>query len=203
MNSSEQFQQMGAEAPGGTGPAAGTAPDSSGGRPGRTQPGFPQNAAQGFDPRSKSPALACVLSLMPGLGQIYIGYYTRGFVHIVVVATLITILANDPGPLAPLFGLFLAFFWLYNVVDAGRRAAFYNQALRGALPMDLPKDLTLPTAGGSILGGLALVGAGALLLARTRFDVSLVWLREWWPLVPILAGVYLLVQGIRSRAAKE
>ena len=39
------------------------------------------------DPRSKSPALAAILSMMPGLGQVYIGYYQRGFVHILVIAS--------------------------------------------------------------------------------------------------------------------
>src|SRR2546422_5166435 len=95
-----------------------------------------------FDPRTKSPTLAGFLSLMPGLGQIYVGYYQRGFVHIVVVGTTIALLANDAVPeLVPLLGLFLAFFWLYNVIDAGRRASLYNMALQGAGTMALPEDL--------------------------------------------------------------
>ena len=43
-----------------------------------------------LDSRRKSPGLACFLSLMPGLGQVYVGYYQRGFVHAAVVAALIT-----------------------------------------------------------------------------------------------------------------
>jgi len=40
------------------------------------------------DTRRKSPAIAAILSMMPGLGQVYVGYYQRGFVHAVVVASL-------------------------------------------------------------------------------------------------------------------
>jgi len=35
----------------------------------------------------------------------------------------------------PLLGFFLAFFWLFNIVDAARRATFYNEALVGLRPM--------------------------------------------------------------------
>jgi hypothetical protein len=55
------------------------------------------------DPRSKSPALASFLSLFPGLGQIYVGYYPHGFVNALVIACLITALATeDLDELAPL-----------------------------------------------------------------------------------------------------
>src|SRR6266540_2183744 len=82
------------------------------------------------DTRSKSPALAAVLSMMPGLGQVYVGYYQRGFVHAAVIATLITILASGSVErLSPLFGLFMSFFWLYNIIDAARRASLYHDAL--------------------------------------------------------------------------
>ena len=84
-----------------------------------------------LDSRRKSPALACFLSLMPGLGQVYVGYYQRGFVHAAVVATLITVLSSEIRELTPMVALFLTFFWLYNIIDAGRRAALYNEVLAG------------------------------------------------------------------------
>ena len=99
---------------------------------------------------SDSPAVACCLSAMPGLGQVYVGYYQRGFLHAIVVAGLIAILASgEPGALTPLFGLFLAFFWLYNMIDAARRATLYNQALAGGHEPDLPADFESPGLGGS------------------------------------------------------
>jgi TM2 domain-containing membrane protein YozV len=152
------------------------------------------------DPRAKSPALACILSVMPGLGQIYIGYYARGFVHALVVFTLITLLADgNTDELTPLVGLFLAFFWLYNILDAGRRAVFYNSKLTGSEATDLAQEFQLPSFGGSIFGGVTLIILGFVLLLYTRFDISLSWLRDWWPVIPIGLGVYLLVKALQER----
>lgn len=152
------------------------------------------------DPRRKSPLFASVLSMMPGLGQIYVGYYQRGFIHAIVVSTLISLLAVDIGPLTPLAGLFLAFFWLYNIVDAGRRALFYNEALAGRSGIELPEDFKTPGLHGSIPGGLAIVALGGVLLSHTVFGVSLAWVNDWWPAALILFGVYLVARSVMTRS---
>jgi hypothetical protein len=157
--------------------------------------------------RRKSPVLAAILSLLPGLGQVYVGYYMRGFIHIIVVASTITILANGARhgdiertlEIAPLLGLFLAFFWIYNMIDAWRIGTFYNEALLGARAGDLKKEMTLPGGGGSLAGGIILLGVGLLLLLNTMFDMPLYWIREWWPLAPIGFGIYLIVQSVKER----
>ncbi len=151
------------------------------------------------DPRGKSPVLAALLSLMPGLGQVYVGYYVLGFTNILVIASLITLLAHGLGDLTPLAALFLAFYWLYNVVDASRRASFYNQALAGLGPMELPKDIQMPGTGGSLFGGIALIVLGGLALAYTRFNVSMVWLERWWPAVLVILGAYLIFKSFVSK----
>jgi hypothetical protein len=164
---------------------------------------MPNDAQPGrfLPPRRKQPALAGVLAMMPGLGQVYVGYYRRGFIHLAVVAGVITLLSShEKGGLAPFFALFLAFFWLYNVIDAVRLANLYNDAVMGLGPEDLRRELVL-TAGrqGSIGGGAFLLGLGVLLLAHTLFDVPLDWLRDWWPVIPIGFGAYLLYRGIKDR----
>ncbi len=157
-----------------------------------------------YDPRSKSPLLAFLLSAMPGLGQVYVGYYQRGFIHILVVGSLIALLAGEVIPdLIPLMGIFLAFFWLYNCIDAARRASLYNQALAGASPIQPPDDIITSGAAGSVLGGVVLIAGGFLLLLHTRFDLSLAWLKDWWPVIPMLFGVYLVLKSIYARAARD
>jgi len=156
------------------------------------------------DPRRKNPALAGILSAMPGLGQIYVGYYPRGFIHILVVAFTITFLANmTTDSWAPLFGLFLAFFWLYNIVDAVRRATLYNQVLAGGEVPSVPGDFKMLSMGGSILGGSLLMAAGFLLLMHTRFGMPLDFIEEWWPLIPMGFGAYLLSKAIKDRTARR
>ncbi len=152
-----------------------------------------------LDSRRKSPGLACFLSLMPGLGQVYVGYYQRGFVHAAVVAALITVLASEVDELTPMTAMFLVFFWLYNIIDAGRRAALYNEVLAGRTGIQLPADLMLPGLGGSMLGGTVVALVGALLLAHTAFGFSLSWLKEWWPVAVILFGAYLFIKARMDR----
>ena len=185
-----------AAAPGPAQPPTGAAPP-----PGWVPPRAP------MDPRRKSPILACILSIMPGLGQVYIGYYKLGFIHLAVFASSIAMavaVANShqlSDGLIPLFVLFTIFFFLYNIVDAGRRAAFYNQALDGVAGVELPQDMNLPSSGGSMFGGGVLVVIGLILLSNTVFGFTLAWLEQWWPLAPIAVGVWLLWRGMQERAA--
>ncbi len=155
------------------------------------------------DPRRKAPVLAMVLSLMPGLGQIYVGFYQQGFVNILVVASIIAILAHGvPYYMAPLLGLFLAFYWLYNIVDAGRRASFYNQALAGMTETPLPAEFRTFEGKGSLAGGAALVLLGLFFFAHTQFGMPLEWLEQWWPIGLVGAGLFLLYQSWEDRNKK-
>ena len=154
------------------------------------------------DPRKKSVMLAMLLSVMPGLGQVYVGYYNLAFRNILVICGLIAILATgDMDDLEPVVGLFVAFYWLHNIVDAGRRASFYNQALAGLRPMDLPEDIKMPQPLGSLVGGVVLIAVGSMLFAHTMFRVPLDWLAQWWPLGVVGAGAWLIYADWRAKSA--
>jgi hypothetical protein len=154
------------------------------------------------DPRKKSVMLAMLLSAMPGLGQVYVGYYDLAFRNILVICGLIAVLASGAAHrLEPVVALFMAFYWLHNIVDAGRRASFYNQALAGLRPMDLPEDGKAPQPMGSFAGGVLLVAAGVTLFLNTMFDVPLDWLAQWWPLGLVGAGAWLIFSDRRAKAA--
>ncbi len=155
------------------------------------------------DSRYKSPALATLLSLMPGIGQIYVGYYQQGFINILVVASLIALLARGVGALEPLLGLFLAFYWLYNLVDAARRATFYNQALAGLGPTELPGVPKPQDRRGALLGGILMIIVGGLAFAHMQFGMPLEWLERWWPLALVLMGGYLIFQSVMAQRKKQ
>jgi hypothetical protein len=142
---------------------------------------------------------------MPGLGQVYVGYYQRGFIHALTTGFIIAILDSEPRgfrSILPMIAIFLAFFWLYNIIDAGRRAAFYNYALAGGKDIDLPRDFALPIHG-SIPGGLAIIAVGGIMLANTRFGLSLAWIEEWWPMAVIGFGAYLFYRAWSDRPKSD
>lgn len=134
----------------------------------------------------KSPALAGFLSMLPGLGQAYVGYYTSGFINIAVVGAIISLLSsNNVRGAEPFLGLFLSFFWVFNIIDAVRKAKLYNLFAVGEAESPVPTDSPL-------LGGVALVVIGLLLTLTVTFDVDLVWLEDVWPLFLLALGLYLL-----------
>lgn len=165
-------------------------------------PAQPASPAPGkFAVLRKSPALATVLSLMPGLGQIYVGYYQQGFLFILAVATCISILEGGPGRGAePFFGLFLSFLWIFNMIDANRRAQHYNLVLQGLPGEEVPESFKVPGAGGSIFTGVLLIAVGFLLFLDVKFGVSLEWVEDWWPLALVGFGVWLVVKSRRRGA---
>ena len=152
-----------------------------------------------FDPRQKSPRMAAVLAAFPGLGQIYIGYYVRGFITAATFVLLILAADTTQGDIAPLFGFSAFFLWMFNVVDAGRMAALYNHAVAGSRAIELPDDFKMPAMGGSIAGGALLVAFGLIALSNTAFGYELEWLENWWPIFPVALGGYLLARGVMDR----
>jgi hypothetical protein len=147
--------------------------------------------------RRKRPILAAFLSVAPGLGQVYVGFYQRGFMHIAIVCAIIAAMAGG-GPLAVLIP-FLVFFVLYNIIDAARLASLYNDVHAGIAAPDLLGEITTPKFGGSIAGGVAFVVIGFIIFLHTKFEVPLNWLEEWWPVAAIVVGVYLIYKGVQER----
>ena len=163
----------------------------------------PAGAAAGR--QRKSPVLAGLLSLMPGAGQIYVGYYKLGFIHNIIFGMNIAFLAaaSPFSRLLPAASIFLAFFVIYNIVDASRRATCYNLALDGVEGIELPSlnDASLPFQNlrGSVGGGVILIAVGAILLSNTLLGIPLDWLAAWWPVAPLGLGVHLLAKGLKER----
>jgi TM2 domain-containing membrane protein YozV len=156
----------------------------------------------------KSPFLAGLLSLMPGIGQIYVGYYAIGFIHIAVFVTTIFLLVrmsvNPFSALTPALGVFLGFFVVYNIVDACRRAVLYNLALDGVQGIELPDmNASLPKLQlqGSVPGGAVLIALGVVLLSNTLLGFSLDWLASWWPLGLVALGAWLVAKAREERRA--
>ena len=143
---------------------------------------------------------------MPGLGQIYVGYYRRGITQFLTFAFLMLFLTNEFGGerILPVVAIGVAFLVFYAIIDAMRRATLYNLALTGIEEIEMPRDFEWPTMSGvrgSMLGGSVLVFVGLSLFLHTRFDVPLDWIAEWWPLGIALFGAYLVYRAVQDRGA--
>src|SRR6476619_1029376 len=114
----------------------------------------------------KNPILAAALSLFPGMGHIYNGLYMRGVTFFLVIAAMIGI-ANRGHDL---FGFAIAFFWLFNVIDAYRQATLINYGYAQDLGLlDMPKH---PRAGqGGLFAGILLSLVGLTAIADRYFDI--------------------------------
>lgn len=150
--------------------------------------------------RYKPPVVATLLSLMPGLGQAYLGYTQLGFVHGVSAAALIALMSsNTLHRLEPFFGVFMVFGFLYNLVDAYRRAVLINEAAAHLETLSLPSGSGTLTFGTRIALGLALIVVGTGWFLHARFGISFEWLAAWWPLGAVGFGVYLVVRALKDR----
>jgi hypothetical protein len=155
------------------------------------------------DPRAKSPLTATVLSLMPGLGQAYLGYTQLGFIHAAAAATFIGVMSsNQLGPLEPFVGVSMTFFFLYNLVDAHRRALLFNESLSHLERAPLPDGFGAVSFKGRLAAGVLLIVVGLLILLNIRFGFSFAWLERWWPLGLVFLGVYLVSRAVKDRAAQ-
>ncbi len=141
----------------------------------------------------KSPTLAGILSLLPGLGQAYVGYYKSGFITVLITAAVITLIDKyEGGGAEPFFGLFLSFFWIFNIIDAVRKAKLYNQHLAGQERIEAPTDSPLAA-------GIILLILGLFLTLTITMGLDMDFVEDYWPLALLAGGVYLLWKYIRTR----
>jgi TM2 domain-containing membrane protein YozV len=138
----------------------------------------------------KNPWAALVLSLFPGVGQIYNGQPAKGLVFFFSwVGCIYGTAEIDPFPLAFL----IPFVYFFNLIDAWRGATAINNRFLGGQP--LPEE----DAAESPLWGAGLVALGLLLLVNNLGWLDLHALRRWWPLMMVLLGGAFLYNAVRRR----
>jgi hypothetical protein len=159
------------------------------------------NPANPSHPLAKNPFVAGMLSIFPGLGNIYNGLYLRGVAFFVAFLSCIGVLAGVDHEGGPMFGLALAFTYIFSIVDAVRQASLINLGLTSD-PAATYRPTPLTAGGGSALAGLMLFGLGLLALLDRWFHIDLTWLADAWPLIPMGLGAWLLAAAWRDRSGK-
>ena len=139
-------------------------------------------------PLRRSPGLALVLSFFPGLGHLYLGLYQRGIGVFLAFVTAIWFADQVDA-----FGVAVAFVWFFGVIDAYRQAHFLNTGQLG--PQNLAGDETALRRRPAGLGfGVFLTGLGLLLLYNQFYPLDFSFLYDWWPLILVGFGVWMIAR---------
>jgi len=157
-------------------------------------------------PGAPNPGVATFLGFIPGVGAMYNGQVMKGFIYVLVFASLIW--ASDKSDF---FGILIPFWIFYMVFDA------YRTAKAKQLGQPVPADIFalsgdggengksfhqeskaptggLPASGQAPIGAFVLIGLGVLFLLQTMDVFHLRWIGRLWPLILIGLGVYLFTR---------
>jgi len=158
-------------------------------------PGVAGTARGGGGP---NPALAGVLAgFFPfGVGAVYNGQYAKGFAHLVIFVACVWGLSSGDGDFAPVLGIALSAFYIYQIIDAVRSA----HAIQAGQPAPDPFGLGRAFGAGEGIdtskvptGAFVLIGLGVLFLLHTMglwfFNMD-----RLWPLILIGIGGWLLAR---------
>jgi hypothetical protein len=147
-----------------------------------------------------NPALAGVLAgFFPfGVGAVYTGQYAKGLAHLVIFTLLVLGASTGSETMGTIFGLAIAGFYFYQIIDSVRTA----RALQLGQPAPDPFGLGSTFSGGERLdvskapvGAMVLIGLGTLFLLHT-LDIWDFSAHRIWPLILIGLGTFLLFRRL-------
>lgn len=187
-------------------------------RVGASAPPPPINASQAANPyqtqfvsqpsaSGHNPGLAGILGAIPfGVGAIYNGQYTKGLVHLGIFVFLVVALSsgNLPEYLYPVLGIAMAFFIVYQIIDAVRTAKALQEHQPPPDPFGLahmfsPGGPQQPTHGNTFsntavpTGAIVLIGLGVLFLLH-NLGIWFLNVDVLWPVILIALGVWLFIR---------
>jgi TM2 domain-containing membrane protein YozV len=173
-------------------------------------------------PGTPRPTLAAILGIIPGVGAMYNGEYAKGFIHVLIFATLIWMTDHISG----IFGLGIAAFVIYMPIEAYKTARARELGLPAPDPFGFnswfsPQGNRAAVAGASVppntvggnsvvqdvppdephsrvpVGAVVLIGLGVLFLLDEMGALHFDWIWRFWPLILIALGVRILMQRQR------
>ena len=150
----------------------------------------------GSQEKSRSPLLATLLALVPGLGAAYNGQTSKALFHFFSVVTLWHLADILTFPFAPVFMLGGLGFFIFTIFDARKSAQRYQ---RGADLRSEDNEIRASLRRNAPLWGGALVGVSAMSFLHFVFGAEL---NALWPVLLIAAGFYLL-KGFRDLARPD
>ncbi len=157
----------------------------------------------GTGPRPSSgsgpnPAVAGILAgFFPfGVGAVYCSQYAKGLAHLLIFVMLI-FASDHAGNWGWIFGLGIAFFYVYQIIDSVRTARAIQEGQPAPDPMGLGQTFSMGEkfdAGKVPVGAIVLIGLGILFLLHTMriFETGL---DRLWPLILVFLGAWMFYRN--------
>ena len=178
----------------GTAPAPGTVGFVPPVQPGYSQVVTPVGAPRAGANSGPNPAVAGILAgFFPfGVGAVYCSQYAKGLAHLMIFALLI-FASDHAGNWDWIFGIGIAFFYVYQIIDAVRTAKALQEGLPAPDPLGLGQSFGMGDkfdAGKVPMGAVILIGLGALFLLHTMGFWEFGFER-FWPLILVFLGAWM------------
>ena len=145
-------------------------------------------------PGGENPGAAFAIGLIPGVGAIYNGDFFKAAVHIIIFGTLISV-SDAVNALGPLFGLLIMGFYFYMPFEAyytAKKRKLRTQGIELETPIDQFHQQVAGVENKELWGGVALVVLGMLFLMDNFRFFRLRAIFEFWPIILIAIGVWLV-----------
>ena len=142
-------------------------------------------------PGTPSPALATILGFIPGVGAMYNGEFAKGFVHVLIFATLIWMTDHVNG----LFGIAIAAFYIYMPIEAYKTARAREMGLPAPDPLGLNNLFRSGPPPAPVTGavGTATSASGAIVPGATTDVPQTGGVYEEEPRSRIPIGAFILI----------
>jgi len=145
-----------------------------------------------------NPAVAGILAgFFPfGVGAVYCSQYAKGLAHLLIFVLLV-FGANHAHSYEAVFGLGIAFFYVYQIIDAVRTARALQEGQPAPDPMGLGQAFSMGEkfdSGRVPVGAVVLIGLGVVFLLHTMG----IWefgLDRFWPLILIFLGGWMFYRN--------
>lgn len=144
----------------------------------------------------KNPLGAAILSaLFPGVGFFYIGNVLKGIAYILVFASLIVLIAEGRGNDAPMLGIMIGGFYIFQIFDS------FNEAKRTRF-----KEEVVEAKNGE---GVSLTVSVIILVIGVVFQLAELRLIRYsdigrfWPLILIAIGAKFLYSYLKSAREEQ
>ncbi len=151
-------------------------------------------AATAFAGSGPNPAVAGILAgFFPfGVGAVYCSQYAKGLAHLLIFAMLI-FGSDHAGNWDWLFGIGIAFFYVYQIIDAVRTAHALQAGQPAPDPLGLGQTFSMGEkfdSGKVPVGAVILIGLGVLFLLHTM-GIMEFGFERFWPLILIFLGGWM------------